>query len=103
MHINYNSVRTIIKRYKDRGSGEIKARSGPLKKKWHYARERLIIREIKKNRRLKKQDLLNKVNENEDIKLHVANAQRSLVALHIHGHKATITAYDGVEQPVGAY
>lgn len=42
------------------------------------------------------------VNENEHIKLHVANAQRSSVAIHIHGHKATITAYDGVEQPVGA-
>jgi len=41
-------------------------------------------------------------NGNEDIKLHVANAQRSLVALHIHGHKATITAYDGVEQPAAA-
>jgi hypothetical protein len=42
------------------------------------------------------------VDENEDIKLHVANAQRSLVALHIHGHKATITAYDGVEQLAGS-
>ncbi len=41
-------------------------------------------------------------NENEDIKLHVTNAQRSLVALHIHGHKATITAFDGVEQPTGS-
>jgi hypothetical protein len=36
---------------------------------------------------------------NEDIKLHVANLQRSAVAIHIHGHKATITALDGVEQP----
>ncbi|WP_340121815.1 multicopper oxidase domain-containing protein [Methylobacter svalbardensis] len=36
-------------------------------------------------------------NDNEDIKLHIANAQRSPVALHIHGHKATITAFDGVE------
>ena len=40
--------------------------------------------------------------ENEHIKLHVVNAQRSLVALHIHGHKATITAYDGVDQPAGS-
>ena len=39
--------------------------------------------------------------ENEDIKLHVANLQRSSVALHIHGHKATITALDGVDQPAG--
>jgi len=39
--------------------------------------------------------------ENENIKLRVANVQKSSVAIHIHGHKATITAYDGVEQPVG--
>lgn len=37
--------------------------------------------------------------ENERIKLHIANLQRSAVAIHIHGHKATITALDGVEQP----
>jgi hypothetical protein len=37
--------------------------------------------------------------DNEDIKLHVANLQRSAVAIHIHGHKATITALDGVDQP----
>jgi len=36
---------------------------------------------------------------NENIKLRVGNVQRSAVALHIHGHKATITAYDGVDQP----
>ncbi len=35
--------------------------------------------------------------ENETIKLHIANLQRSSIALHIHGHKATITALDGVE------
>jgi manganese oxidase len=34
---------------------------------------------------------------NENIKLRIVNAQRSQVALHIHGHKATITAMDGVE------
>jgi hypothetical protein len=39
--------------------------------------------------------------ENEDIKLHIANLQRSSVALHIHGHKATVTALDGVDQPAG--
>jgi manganese oxidase len=38
---------------------------------------------------------------NEAIKLRIANAQRSQVALHIHGHKATITAMDGVEQAFG--
>ncbi len=38
---------------------------------------------------------------NENIKLHIGNAQRSSVAIHIHGHKATITAYDGVEAPKG--
>lgn len=41
------------------------------------------------------------VTDNEDIKLRIANAQRSAVALHFHGHKATATAYDGVEQPAG--
>mgnify|MGYP003392576316 CR=1 FL=1 len=39
--------------------------------------------------------------ENETIKLHVANLQRSSIALHIHGHKATVTALDGVDQPAG--
>jgi plastocyanin len=39
--------------------------------------------------------------ENENIKLHIANLQRSPVALHIHGHKATITALDGVDQAAG--
>ena len=39
--------------------------------------------------------------ENENIKLHIANLQRSSVAIHIHGHKATVTALDGVEQPAG--
>lgn len=37
----------------------------------------------------------------ERIKLRVANGQRSSVALHIHGHKTTATAYDGVEAPPG--
>ncbi len=35
------------------------------------------------------------------IKLRIANAQSSSLALHFHGHKATITAYDGVTQPSG--
>ncbi|NOT13497.1 MAG: multicopper oxidase domain-containing protein [Methylococcaceae bacterium] len=39
--------------------------------------------------------------ENENIKLRMANMQRSSVAIHFHGHKATITAYDGVDQPTG--
>ncbi|CAG7857278.1 hypothetical protein MCAMS1_02046 [biofilm metagenome] len=38
---------------------------------------------------------------NEAIKLRIVNAQRSQVAIHIHGHKATITAMDGVELPAG--
>lgn len=41
-------------------------------------------------------------NENEHIKLNLANAQRSSAAIHFHGHKATITAYDGVQAPEGA-
>ncbi len=36
---------------------------------------------------------------NQNIKLRVVNAQNSPIALHIHGHKATITAYDGVTRP----
>ncbi len=39
--------------------------------------------------------------ENENIKLHVANLQRSAVAIHTHGHKVTAVAYDGVEAPAG--
>lgn len=39
--------------------------------------------------------------ENEAIKLHIANLQRSAIALHTHGHKATVTALDGVDQPAG--
>ena len=40
--------------------------------------------------------------DNENIKLRIGNLQRSAVALHFHGHKATITAYDGVDQPEAA-
>lgn len=36
---------------------------------------------------------------NEKIKLRVANAQNSAMALHFHGHKATVTHYDGIKQP----
>jgi len=39
--------------------------------------------------------------DKENIKLRIVNAQRSSVALHFHGHKATVTAYDGVDQPAG--
>jgi len=41
------------------------------------------------------------VEDNENVKLRIANVQRSSVALHFHGHKATITAYDGVDQTEG--
>ncbi|OQK17217.1 copper oxidase [Methyloprofundus sedimenti] len=34
----------------------------------------------------------------ENIKLRIANTQHSNIAVHIHGHKATITDYDGVAQ-----
>ncbi len=40
--------------------------------------------------------------ENEKIKLHLANLQRTPIAVHFHGHKATIMAYDGVDAPQGA-
>ena len=37
----------------------------------------------------------------QDIKLRMLNAQHSQVAIHIHGHKAKITHYDGVKSPAG--
>ncbi len=41
-------------------------------------------------------------NENENMKLHIANFQRTPIAVHFHGHKATIMAYDGVDAQQGA-
>ncbi|MGR9051543.1 MAG: multicopper oxidase domain-containing protein [Gammaproteobacteria bacterium] len=41
------------------------------------------------------------VSENERIKLRVANGQRSSIALHLHGHKTTSVAYDGVDAGEG--
>jgi hypothetical protein len=38
----------------------------------------------------------------EDIKLRVLNTGSGTIALHTHGHKATITHYDGVPAPAGA-
>jgi hypothetical protein len=38
------------------------------------------------------------VKPNQNIKLRVLNAQNSNIAIHFHGHKATVTAYDGVER-----
>lgn len=35
----------------------------------------------------------------ENIKLRIANAQHTPMAIHFHGHKATITDYDGVKRP----
>lgn len=46
-------------------------------------------------------DALVVVNENERVKLHLANLQKSPIAVHFHGHKATITAYDGVDVTQG--
>lgn len=37
----------------------------------------------------------------DKIKLRVANGQDQVVSLHTHGHKATVTHYDGVEAPPG--
>ena len=34
---------------------------------------------------------------NENIKLRIVNAQHSAMALHFHGHKTTVTDYDGVK------
>lgn len=46
-------------------------------------------------------DALVVVNENERVKLHLANLQKSSIAVHFHGHKATVMAYDGVDAPAG--
>lgn len=46
-------------------------------------------------------DALIVAEENQKIKLHLANLQRSPIAVHFHGHKATIMAYDGVDAPAG--
>ncbi len=37
------------------------------------------------------------VKPNQNIKLRIANAQHSSMAIHFHGHKAKVTHYDGVE------
>jgi len=41
-------------------------------------------------------DSLVTVEPNQRIKFHILNGQASPVALHFHGHKATLTDYDGV-------
>jgi len=38
------------------------------------------------------------VEPNQNIKLRLLNAKSELLAVHTHGHKATITHYDGIEQ-----
>ena len=42
------------------------------------------------------------VEPDQNIKIRMVNAQSSNMAIHLHGHKATITDYDGVEQAKGA-
>ena len=42
------------------------------------------------------------VQPNEKVKLRVLNGHTDPMALHIHGHKATETHYDGVEHPVAS-
>jgi transposase len=76
-HINYNSVTTIIRRYNQHGSIEIKARRGRPKKVTHR-RENLIIREMKKNRRSTKCELLSKVNDKQSIKISTTTLKRVL-------------------------
>src|SRR4051812_8726893 len=66
--VNYNSIKTIINRYNKSGCIKIKARSG-RPKKIDSRRGRLIIRELKKNRRSTKRTLLNNVNKNQNIKI----------------------------------
>ncbi|NJD06521.1 MAG: copper oxidase [Methylococcaceae bacterium] len=42
------------------------------------------------------------VQPNEKVKLRILNGHTDPMALHIHGHKATETHYDGVEHPVAS-
>jgi hypothetical protein len=42
------------------------------------------------------------VEPDQNIKLRMVNAQSSSMAIHFHGHKATITDYDGVKQAKAA-
>ena len=42
-------------------------------------------------------DALVVVEPNQNVKLRIANAQRSPMAIHFHGHKTTVTHYDGVK------
>lgn len=44
-------------------------------------------------------DSLVTVAADEKIKLRLANADRTPIAIHFHGHKPTVTSYDGVDQP----
>ena len=37
------------------------------------------------------------VEPNQKIKLHLFNSQGEIIAIHTHGHKATMTHYDGIE------
>ncbi len=37
----------------------------------------------------------------QNIKLRMLNSQHTPIAIHIHGHKAAITHYDGVQAPLG--
>ena len=41
--------------------------------------------------------------ENQQVKLRVLNGHTESLALHIHGHKPTITHYDGVDNGPGSY
>lgn len=41
--------------------------------------------------------------ENQKVKLRVLNGHTESLALHIHGHKPTITHYDGVDNGPGSY
>ncbi|RIZ65730.1 MAG: copper oxidase [Methylococcales bacterium] len=41
--------------------------------------------------------------ENQEVKLRVLNGHTESLAMHIHGHKPTITHYDGVDNGPGSY
>lgn len=74
-NVNYNSVKTIIQRFKKTGATKIKKRIG-RSKKLTPRNERIILRELKKNRRQTKQHLLNTFNNNQNVKISARTLKR---------------------------
>ena len=79
-HVNYNSVKTIVGRYKQHGSAEINQRSGRPKKNDFAKRTcQLFVKcKMKKNRRSTTINLISRVNEKQNIKISRNSLKRLL-------------------------